>query len=262
MRLSLGFSPCPNDTYIFDAWVNHKIDAGDIHVQTYLEDVQTLNEWALHEKLDITKISFGVYPLIKENYVLLDSGSAIGKGVGPLLITTEEKANQINLTDIPNLRIAIPGENTTAHFLFNKAFPNSAKKEFMIFHEIEKAVLNGEVDAGVIIHENRFTYKEKNLHALMDLGKFWEDATGLPIPLGGIVIHKRILSLQEKINRLIKESLQYARKHDATLPDYVKSHAQEMSETVMRQHINLYVNDYSLSMGEEGRKAVEEVFNR
>ena len=121
MPLSLGFSPCPNDTYIFDAWVNHKIDAGDIHVQTCLEDVQTLNEWALQEKLDITKISFGVYPLIKENYELLDSGSAMGKGVGPLLITTQEKSEQINLADLPNLRVAIPGENTTAHFLFTHA---------------------------------------------------------------------------------------------------------------------------------------------
>jgi 1,4-dihydroxy-6-naphthoate synthase len=130
----------------------------------------------------------------------------------------------------------------------------------MIFHEIEDAVLSGKVDAGVIIHENRFTYKEKGLHALVDLGKFWEDETGLPIPLGGIVIHKRILSLKEKINQLIKESLQYARNHDPLLPDYVKAHAQEMSEEVMRQHINLYVNDYSLSMGEGGRKAVEEIF--
>jgi 1,4-dihydroxy-6-naphthoate synthase len=262
MPLSLGFSPCPNDTYIFDAWVNHKIDAGDIHVQTYLEDVQTLNEWALQEKLDITKISFGVYPLIKENYELLDSGSAMGKGVGPLLITTQEKSELINLSDIPNLRVAIPGENTTAHFLFNKAFPNSAKKEFMIFHEIEKAVLNGDVDAGVIIHENRFTYQDKGLVCLMDLGKHWEEKTGLPIPLGGIVIHKRILEQKEKINQLIYDSLSYARQQDPLLSDYVKDHAQEMNEAVMRQHIDLYVNDYSLSMGEEGRKAVEEMFNR
>jgi 1,4-dihydroxy-6-naphthoate synthase len=259
MRLSLGFSPCPNDTYIFDAWVNKKLNGGDIEPDIFLEDVQTLNEWALQEKLDITKISFGVYPLIKEHYELLDSGSAIGKGVGPLLITTKEKSETIDLSDISNLRVAIPGENTTAHFLFNKAFPNAPLKQFMIFHEIEDAVLRGEVDAGVIIHENRFTYQDKGLVCLMDMGKFWEEKTGLPIPLGGIVIHKRILEQKEKINQLIYNSLLYARQHDPSLPEFVKAHAQEMSEVVMRQHIDLYVNDYSLSMGEEGIRAIKEM---
>ena len=261
MHLSLGISPCPNDTYIFDAWVNKKIDTSYVDLMLHLEDVQTLNEWALQEKLDITKISFGVYPLIKENYVLLDSGSAMGIGVGPLLITTKGKSDKLSLTDIPKLRIAIPGENTTAHFLFNKAFPNTQHKQFMVFHEIEEAVLKGDVDAGVIIHENRFTYQEKGLHFLIDLGKYWEDTTGLPIPLGGIVIHKRILSQKEKINQLIHDSLTYARKHDPALPDFVRQHAQEMSEAVMRQHIDLYVNDYSLSMGEVGRRAVREMKN-
>ena len=259
MDLSLGISPCPNDTYIFDALVNKKIDAGDIDLTLHLEDVQTLNEWALQEKLDITKISFGVYPLIKDNYILLDSGSAMGIGVGPLIIITKENAEKISLADLSELRIAIPGENTTAHFLFNKAFPNAQHKKFMVFHEIEEAVLRGDVDAGVIIHENRFTYQEKGLVALMDLGKYWEDTTGLPIPLGGIVIHKRILDQKEKINQLIHDSLLYARQHDPVLPDFVKQHAQEMSEAVMRQHIDLYVNDYTFSMGEEGRMAIREL---
>jgi 1,4-dihydroxy-6-naphthoate synthase len=259
MHLSLGISPCPNDTYIFDAWVNKKMDTGDIELTLHLEDVQTLNEWALQEKLDITKISFGVYPLIKENYVLLDSGSAMGLGVGPLLIISKEKENAISLKNISEVKIAIPGENTTAHFLFNKAFPSAQHKQFMVFHEIEEAVLNGTVDAGVIIHENRFTYQEKGLHCVIDLGKYWEDTTRLPIPLGGIVIHKRILNLKEKINQLIHDSLLYARNHDPALSDFVRQHAQEMSEAVMRQHINLYVNDYSISMGEEGWKAVREM---
>ena len=259
MRLSLGFSPCPNDTYIFDAWVNKKLNGGDIEPDIFLEDVQTLNEWALQGKLDITKISFGVYPLIKEHYELLDSGSAIGKGVGPLLITTKEKSQTIDLSDISNLRVAIPGENTTAHFLFNKAFRHVPQKRLMIFHEIEDAVLRGEVDAGVIIHENRFTYQDKGLVCLMDLGKCWEEKTGLPIPLGGIVIHKRILHLKEKINQLIYDSLTYARQHDPLLPEFVKAHAQEMSESVMRQHIDLYVNDYTFSMGEEGRRAIRDM---
>lgn len=262
MHLSLGISPCPNDTYIFDAWVNKKIDTGDIKLSLHLEDVQTLNEWALQEKLDITKISFGVYPLIKETYVLLDSGSAMGIGVGPLLIITKEKAERISLKDIPEMRIAMPGENTTAHFLFNKAFPNAQHKQFMVFHEIEEAVLKGDVDAGVIIHENRFTYQEKGLHCLMDLGKYWEDTTGLPIPLGGIVIHKRILSQKEKINQLIHDSLLYARNHDPVLPDFVNQHAQEMSEAVMRKHIDLYVNDYSFSMGEVGRNTVDQMLRK
>ena len=263
MHLSLGISPCPNDTYIFDAWVNKKIDSSDIDLMLHLDDVQTLNKWALQEKLDITKISFGVYPLIKENYVLLDSGSAMGIGVGPLLITTKEKAGSINLADISKLHnIAIPGENTTAHFLFNKAFPNAQHKQFMVFHEIQEAILKGEVDAGVIIHENRFTYQEKGLYCLMDLGKYWEDTTGLPIPLGGIVIHKRILSEKEKINQLIHYSLLYARNHDPVLPDFVKEHAQEMSEAVMRQHIDLYVNDYSFSMGEKGRNSVDQMLRK
>jgi 1,4-dihydroxy-6-naphthoate synthase len=257
MPLSLGFSPCPNDTYIFDAWVNKKIHSRDIEVDVFLEDVQTLNEWALQEKLDITKISFGVYPLIQENYILLDSGSAMGKGVGPLLITSKEKSATIDKSDISNLRVAMPGENTTAHYLFNKAFPNTPAKKFMVFHEIESAVLRGEVDAGVIIHENRFTYQDKGLVCMMDLGKFWEEQTSLPIPLGGIVVHKRILEQKEKINQLIYDSLTYARQHDPLLSDYVKTHAQEMSEAVMRQHIDLYVNDYTLSMGEEGRKAIQ-----
>jgi 1,4-dihydroxy-6-naphthoate synthase len=262
MQFSLGISPCPNDTYLFDAWVNKKQAIGDIELELHLEDVQTLNEWALQEKLDITKISFGVYPLIKENYVLLDSGSAMGLGVGPLLITTKEKANNINAAVMHNLKIAIPGENTTAHFLFKKAFPDAAHKEFMVFHEIETAVLSGKVDAGVIIHENRFTYQEKGLVYWMDLGKYWEETTGLPIPLGGIVIHKRILDHKEKINQLIHDSLLYARKHDPLLPDFVKENAQEMSETVMRQHIDLYVNEYSLSMGETGRMAVAAMTNK
>ena len=261
MHFSLGISPCPNDTYLFDAWVNRKIDSGDIELSLHLEDVQTLNEWALEEKLDITKISFGVYPLIQNNYILLDSGSAMGIGVGPLLITTPKKAEHFSLADFSALRIAIPGENTTAHFLFNKAFPEARNKQFMVFHEIEAAVLNGEVDAGVIIHENRFTYQDKGLVCKMDLGKFWEETTGLPIPLGGIVIHKRIADQQEKINRLLYDSLVYARKHDPMLPYFVTKNAQEMSETVMRRHIDLYVNDYSLSMGTTGRMAIAAMTN-
>ena len=159
MKITLGFSPCPNDTFIFDALVNKKIDTSDLEFDVVLEDVQTLNTWAKQEKLDVSKISYGALSLILDNYVLLNSGGALGKGVGPLLISKKE----IDLSAIKNLRIAIPGENTTAHMLFNMAFPGVKNKQFMIFHEVEDAVLNEEVDAGVIIHENRFNYQPRGL---------------------------------------------------------------------------------------------------
>lgn len=186
MKLTLGFSPCPNDTFIFDALVNKKIDTDGFEFDIFLEDVQTLNQWALQQKLDITKISYGVFPLLTDNYNLLDAGGALGKGVGPLLISKK----QFPFSEINNCKIAIPGKNTTAHLLFSLAFPEAVKKEFMIFSAIEYAVLNGNVDCGVIIHENRFTYQQKGLIKIMDLGEYWEEKTSCPIPLGGIVMKK------------------------------------------------------------------------
>ncbi len=260
MKFTLGFSPCPNDTFIFDALVNKKIDTEGFDFDVQLEDVQTLNEWALQGKLDFSKISYGVYPLIKEGYHLLQSGGALGKGVGPLLIAKSKPENwQESLTDY---NIAIPGENTTAHFLFIQAYPNVVNKKFMIFHEIEEAVLSGKVDAGVIIHENRFTYQQKGLLKLIDLGEYWEQTTGYPIPLGGIVAHQRIeISVQNKVDDLIRKSVEYAFDHYPFISDYVKQHSQEMSEEVMRMHIDLYVNNFSLNLGDDGMKAVECLLN-
>jgi 1,4-dihydroxy-6-naphthoate synthase len=256
MRFSLGFSPCPNDCFIFDALVNKKIDTEGFEFDTSLEDVQTLNRWALEGKLDITKISYGVLPLITKNYDLLDSGGALGKGVGPLLIAKRP----IALTDIPGCRIAVPGVNTTAHLLFSLAFPGALNKEFMIFSSIQDAVLSGDADAGVIIHENRFTYQEKGLIKLIDLGEFWETETGCPIPLGGIVARKPIdQKIQEKVNRLIRKSTEFAFSLYPVLPSFVKEHAQEMNEQVMRQHIDLYVNNYSITLGEDGKMAVDKL---
>jgi 1,4-dihydroxy-6-naphthoate synthase len=257
MKLTLGFSPCPNDTFIFDALVNKKIDAKNFEFDVMLEDVQTLNEWALQEKLDITKISYGVLPLVMKNYDLLESGGALGKGVGPLLIAR----SQTNINELDDKLIAIPGENTTAHMLFSLAFPYAKNKLFKVFNEIEDAVLNNEVDAGVIIHENRFTYKEKGLRKLVDLGDYWEMKTQLPIPLGGIVakknIDKQVITL---VYKFIRQSVEYAFKNNYDqLSDYVKRHAQEMSEHVMRQHIDLYVNNFSVELGNDGRKAVEKL---
>ena len=254
MKLSLGFSPCPNDTFIFDALVNRKIDTGDFEFEVIMEDVQTLNRWALEKKLDLSKISYGVWPLVQDHYSLLDAGGALGKGVGPLLISR----NQILLKDIQQLTVAIPGEHTTAHMLFSMAFPQVRKKKFMIFSQIEGAVLNGEADCGVIIHENRFTYMQKGLIKQMDLGEYWEQKTKSPIPLGGIVMRKTFPDKdRSEIDRLIRDSVAYAEAYYPDLSDYVIQHAQEMQESVMRQHIDLYVNQFSLSLGEEGRRAVE-----
>lgn len=254
MELTLGFSPCPNDTFIFDALVNKKIDTEGINVQPVLEDVQTLNEWALQGRLDATKISYGVLPLLLNNYIVLNAGGALGKGVGPLLITKHASAQE---AAVNNMTIAIPGEHTTAHMLFSLAYPQATKKKFMLFSAIEDAVLNGDVDAGVIIHENRFTYQQRGLHKLVDLGEYWERQTGNPIPLGGIVMKKTFDSaLQQKVDALIKRSLEYAFKNYPLITDYVKQHSQEMSESVMRQHIDLYVNNYSLQLGPDGKAAV------
>lgn len=261
MKLTLGFSPCPNDTFIFDALVNYKIDTEGLEFDVLLEDVQTLNEWALQGKLDISKISYGVYPLLLDTYSLLRSGGALGKGVGPLLITKYEvgskKYDELQ-TLVNDSLVAIPGVNTTAHFLFTQAFPNAKNKQFMVFHEIEGAVLSGKVDCGVIIHENRFTYQQKGLHKLIDLGAYWEQSTGYPIPLGGIVVHNRIdADVRAKVDALIRKSLEYSFANYPLITDYVKQHSQEMSEEVMRKHIDLYVNNYSLDLGEEGMKAVK-----
>jgi 5,8-dihydroxy-2-naphthoate synthase len=260
MTLTLGFSPCPNDTFIFDALVNKKIDTEGLEVNPVLEDVQTLNEWALQGKLDVSKISYGVLPLLSDKYIVLNAGGALGKGVGPLLITKHDVSNKTYeemVKVVNNMTIAIPGEHTTAHMLFSLAFPQATKKKFMLFSAIEDAVINQEVDAGVIIHENRFTYQQKGLHKLMDLGMYWEQQTGNPIPLGGIVMKKTFSSaLQQQVDRLIKKSLEYAFANYPLITDYVKQHSQEMSEQVMRQHIDLYVNNYSLQLGEDGKAAV------
>lgn len=256
MKLTLGFSPCPNDTFIFDALVNKKIDTGDIAVEVVLEDVQTLNEWALQGKLDITKISYGVLPLVLDKYVVLPAGGALGKGVGPLLIT---HPGGITTDQVKDSTIAIPGEHTTAHMLFSLAFPEASHKRFTLFSRIEDAVIHETVDAGVIIHENRFTYQDKGLVKLMDLGEYWETQTGSPIPLGGIVMKRTCdAGLQQQVNALIRASVEYAFSNYPLITDYVKQHSQEMSEYVMRQHIDLYVNNYSIDLGADGRASVKQ----
>jgi 1,4-dihydroxy-6-naphthoate synthase len=253
MKYTLGFSPCPNDTFIFDALVNGKIDTGNFNFEVIMEDVETLNRMALSEELDISKISYGVLSRILPLYKVLNAGSALGMGVGPLLVTSRPTTTG----EINDMSVAIPGMNTTAHMLFSIAFPEAKKKKFMLFSSIEDAVIRGEVDAGVIIHENRFTYQQKGLHQVLDLGDYWEQHTGGPIPLGGIVMNRKYdHRTMEEVNRLIMESLLYARRNYPELTDFVKNNSQEMEEGVMRQHIDLYVNDYSVDLGQKGRAAV------
>jgi len=256
LAFTLGFSPCPNDTFIFDALVNHKIDTEGIEVNAVLEDVETLNRWALAGKLDITKLSFPAFFQSLNDYILLDSGSALGKGVGPLLITKNK--NQLTESEVNHATVALPGKNTTANLLFSFAYPQAVKKQFIIFSGIEDAVLSSKTDLGVIIHENRFTYQQKGLNKVIDLGEYWETKMNAPIPLGGIAIKRTIEPAQAKtINKLIRKSLDYAFAHYPFITDYVKEHSQEMSEDVMRKHIELYVNNYSLELGNDGRKAIE-----
>ena len=255
MKFSLGFSPCPNDTFIFDALVNKKIDTEGLDFEVHLEDVQTLNNFALENRFDFSKISYGVMPLLLETHTLLNSGGAMGNGVGPLLIC---KDPNINPDEVNHLRIAIPGKNTTAYLLFSYVYPNAKNISFYVFNEIEAAVLSGEVDAGVIIHENRFTYAQKGLYKITDLGAEWETKTKSPIALGGIVASNRIPKpIMQQVDQLIAKSVAYAFNNYPSISEYVSCHAQEMSEAVMRQHIDLYVNDFSTDMGETGKNAIE-----
>ena len=257
MKLTLGFSPCPNDTFIFDALVHNKIDTEGLEFEVVFADVEQLNKWALDGELDVTKLSYHAFTYCVNNYVLLDSGSALGNNCGPLLIKKPETI----LTS--ESKIAIPGKYTTANMLLGIAFPEHQNKVEALFSEIEDAILTNKVDAGLIIHENRFTYKDKGLEKVKDLGELWEEETQLPIPLGGIVVKRELpLVIQQKIERVLRKSVEYALENPNSSADYVLCHAQEIEKEVIDAHINLYVNDYSVSLGKKGRKAVEMVFEK
>ena len=261
MKLSLGFSPCPNDTFIFDALIHHKIDTEGLEFDVFYDDVETLNQKAFRGELDITKLSYHAFAYIANKYVLLDAGSALGFGVGPMLISDAE----ISISDLqknPNYKIGIPGKYTTANFLLGLAFPEAQNKQELVFSDIENAVLDGRVDVGLIIHENRFTYQNKGLKKIIDLGDYWEKQTGCAIPLGGIVANRNLPEdVQHKINRVLRKSVEFAFANPKSGLEYIRSHAQEMSEEVMYKHIDLYVNKYSVDLGEEGRKAINLLFD-
>ena len=261
MKIKLGFSPCPNDTFIFDALVNRKIDTEGLEFELHMHDVQTLNEMAISGELDVTKISYGSLPLVLDDYLVLNSGGALGMGVGPLLIS----CLPVPASAVKQCVIAIPGKYTSAHVLFSLAYPEALNKVFLRYDEIEDYVLSNTgtleninaVKLGVIIHENRFTYQDKGLVKQTDLGYFWEQETGFPVPLGGIVAKRNIsIEILHKLDRLIRTSLQYSYAGGESLSDFVKKNATEMNTTVMRQHIALYVNEYTLGLGALGKEAV------
>ncbi|MFM2225746.1 MAG: hypothetical protein RJA07_1948 [Bacteroidota bacterium] len=281
MELTLGFSPCPNDTFIFEKLLQENNDillgqipsfsvgedkdevsnkhlsnkyTNDFKFKPVIADVEELNRKAFNEELDITKLSFHTWLYLKDKYDLLNSGSALGRGCGPLLVAKKN----IDVAEIENLSVAIPGKYTTANFLLSARFPNLKNKKEIIFSGIEDAVLNGDVDAGLIIHENRFTYQQKGLVKIMDMGEWWETYTQCAIPLGGIVIHKRLgEDVKNKVDALLKQSVQWAMNRKPFISDFVKQYSQTMQEDVMRQHIDLYVNEFTIDLGDEGKKAIE-----
>ncbi len=258
MLLTLGFSPCPNDTFIFDAMLHHKIDTEGLDFQVIMEDVEALNQRAFRGELDITKLSYHAFAYCLSDYALLHSGSALGNNCGPLLIQRPD-APKLDENSI----IAIPGKYTTANFLLSLAYPTLTNKKELLFSEIENAILEKKVAAGLIIHENRFTYQARGLEKIIDCGEFWETLTGLPIPLGGIVIKRNTdPALQQKVNRVLRRSVEFALANPQQTLDFVRPHAQEMNETVMLQHIQLYVNDYTVDLGEKGRQAVQYLFDK
>jgi len=259
MKLKLGFSTCPNDTFIFDALVHHKIDTESLDFEVLLADVETLNQQAFDKQIDITKISYHAYAHLVDSYSLLDSGSALGFGNGPLLISKRK----IYPDEVQYARIAIPGKLTTANLLLSIAFPDILERKEYVFSQIEEAILSGEVDAGVIIHENRFTYSAKGLQKIIDLGENWEKKTNLPIPLGGIIVNKSLpIKIQQTINRVLRRSVEFAQSNPQSAYFYVKNYAKEMDDTVIYNHIKLYVNEFTTSLGEKGKQAINTLFEQ
>ncbi len=257
---SLGYSPCPNDTFIFYALVHGRIPSGDIMFREVLDDVETLNQMARRSELDITKVSYHALGHLTEHYCLLRAGGALGKGCGPLVIAREE----LQMKDLRGKTIAIPGLLTTA-FLLLRIFDSSfgSAVAVMPFDRIVGAVRSGEVDAGLIIHESRFTYQKEGLRKVLDLGEWWEQTTGLPIPLGGILAKRELGEVTvRRVEDLVRKSIEYSRAHPQEPVSYIKRHAQELQDEVINQHIGLYVNDFSLDIGDEGVAAVEELFSR
>lgn len=259
MKLKLGFSPCPNDTFIFDAIVNNRINTGEISFEVVLADVEELNNMAFELVPDVTKLSFHAYAYVSDHYYILDSGSALGYKNGPLLISKKK----IYPDEVNEVVVAVPGKYTTANMLLEIAYPGLKKKKEYLFSDIEDVVLTGEADAGLIIHESRFTYERKGLKKIIDLGEFWEEKTKMPIPLGGIMIKKSLSKeIRIRMNELIHSSINYAQKNPEKSIDYIRHYAQSLSNEVIRKHIDLYVNNFTVGLEEKGRSAIRELYKR
>lgn len=257
MKLTLGFSPCPNDTFIFEAMVHGRVDTEGLEFDWFLADVEELNRRAVEGSVDITKMSFHAYARTAQKYLILDSGSALGRSNGPLVVSRRK----IWPDELDDALIAIPGMLTTANLLFSIFWPRATRKREYLFSDIPEAVLSGEADAGLIIHETRFTYRAMGLSMVADTGAMWEEMTGLPVPLGCIVANRNIADVTaSKIDRAIRRSIEYALTNPRESVEFIRKHASETDAEVTREHIKLYVNDFSLSQGEEGRKAIERLF--
>lgn len=254
-RISLGFSPCPNDIYIFAGILHKHVNTRGLDFDIQIADVEELNRKAMLGELDVSKLSFATYKSLINNYRLLDSGAALGFGCGPLLVAAKPLEA---LTLSADTKVAIPGAMTTANFLLNMFYPELSNKKEMLFSDIEEALLSGNVELGLLIHENRFTYQEKGLFLVEDLGGRWEQHTQLPIPLGGIFTNKLRIdeAKHREVDAVLKESLEFAKENETLILKYAKAHAQEINEQVMLQHIRLYVNQYTFSLGTLGHKAV------
>ena len=259
MHLTLGFSTCPNDTYIFDAMVHGRIDTEGIEFELIMADIEELNRHAFAAEIDISKISFHAYAYLSDSYLLINSGSTLGFQNGPVIISKYK----VFPDEIKNLKIAIPGKHTTANLLLSIAYPEHKNRKEYLFSDIEDVVLSGEMDAGLIIPENQYTYLQKGLKEVVDLGEFWETKTGLAIPLRGIVVNRKFpAEIQRKIDRIMKRSIEFALENPKASYPFVKHHAQEMDDTVMESHLKLYVNDFTSDLGKEGRKAVKMLFSK
>ena len=256
--ISLAFSPCPNDTFIFDAIVHRKIDLEGMEFDYKMADVEELNLSAFSGQMEITKVSYHAWLYLRKDYILLESGSAMGFGNGPMIIGKKSYL----IDEIESLKIAIPGKYTTANLLLKIFAPKATNKRIMVFNEIEDAILNGLVDAGVIIHENRFTYQDKGLVKIADLGEQWEQMTRCPIPLGAIVVKRNLgYEMINRLNRVMKRSVEYAMKNPDSSMSFVRENAQEMDEEVIKKHIKLYVNEFTVNMGEPGKIAIKKLLD-
>ncbi len=253
-NLSLGFSPCPNDTFIFDALVHQKIPV-PYRFDLVIEDVEELNQRATKRALDLTKTSIHAWFHLLDEYFLLPSGGAMGRGCGPLLISREG-------TPIQSGKVALPGKWTTASLLFQLALSGDFELVQMPFDQVMPALLKGEVNGGVIIHESRFTYEQLGLKKVLDLGEWWEEKTNLPLPLGGILLAKDLRDEAQTLALWIQKSIQYATQHPEAPLDFIQEYAQEIDTSVQQNHIGLYVNEFSLHFGKQGQEALVELYRQ